>query len=147
MKDNSYSKVEGILYSVPKLKADIENLKIDLEEVQDIVGIRGASGYEKAGSSTYAFNSSVEDEVMVRDEKLGKKIAALTIEIRCKQRQLRKVENALGTLTEEELAIIEMRYFKRYPINRICETIDITSDTFIKRRKKIIAQRLQYLLS
>ena len=142
MKDNNYSMVEGILYNYPKLKVEIDNLKIDLEEAQEIVGIRGASGNEKAGSSTNAFSSVVENEVLEREKNLERKINRLTGLIQSKERQLKKVENVLSTLTEQELILIEMKYFKRYSINRICELLDITTATFIKRRKKIIVQTL-----
>ena len=142
MKDNNYSMVEGILYNYPKLKVEIDNLKLDLEEVQEVVGIRGVSGNEKAGSSTYAFSSVVENEVLEREKNLERKINRLTGLIQSKERQLKKIENVLGTLTEQELILIEMKYFKRYSINRICELLDITTATFIKRRKKIIVQTL-----
>ena len=142
MKDNNYSMVEGILYNYPKLKVEIDNLKLDLEEVQEIMGIRGASGNEKAGSSTNAFSSVVENEVLEREKNLERKINRLTGLIQSKERQLKKIENVLGTLTEQELILIEMKYFKRYSINRICELLDITTATFIKRRKKIIVQTL-----
>ena len=142
MKDNNYSMVEGILYNYPKLKVEIDNLKIDLEEAQEIMGIRGASGNEKAGSSTNAFSSVVENEVLEREKNLERKINRLTGLIQSKERQLKKIENVLGTLTEQELILIEMKYFKRYSINRICELLDITTATFIKRRKKIIVQTL-----
>ena len=142
MKDNNYSMVEGILYNYPKLKVEIDNLKIDLEEAQEVVGIRGASGNEKPGSSTNAFSSVVENEVLEREKNLERKINRLTGLIQSKERQLKKVENVLSTLTEQELILIEMKYFKRYSINRICELLDITTATFIKRRKKIIVQTL-----
>ena len=142
MKDNNYSMVEGILYNYPKLKVEIDNLKLDLEEAKEVVGIRGASGNEKAGSSTNAFSSVVENEVLEREKSLERKINRLIGLIQSKERQLKKIENVLGTLTEQELILIEMKYFKRYSINRICELLDITTATFIKRRKKIIVQTL-----
>lgn len=142
MKDNSYSKVEGILYEVPRLRAEIANLQIDLEEMQEVIGIRGASSNEKAGSSTNAFSSAVEDEVISREERLQEKIQVLTEAIRRRERQLRKMENAMSTLTEEEGILIEMKYFKRYTVSRICEILDISADTFTKRRRKIIVKRL-----
>lgn len=145
MKDSSYSKVEGILYGVPKLKVEIDNLRLDLEEVNEVVGIRGASPNEKAGSATHAFSSAVENEVVVRDEKLGERIQAITKAIVRKERQLKRIENILDTLTEEEAMLIEMKYFRRYSVNRICELMDISADTFTKRRKKIIVKRLMPL--
>ena len=84
--DNNYSMVEGILYNYPKLKVEIANLKIDLEEAQEIIGIRGASGNEKAGSSTHAFSSVVENEVLEREKNLEKRINRLKGLIQSKER-------------------------------------------------------------
>lgn len=78
MKDNNYSMVEGILYNYPKLKVEIDNLKLDLEEVQEIMGIRGVSSNEKARSSTNTFRSVVENEVLEREKNLERKINRLT---------------------------------------------------------------------
>ena len=145
MKDNNYSMVEGILYNYPKLKVEIDNLRLDLEEAQEIIGIRGASGNEKAGSSTHAFSSVVENEVLEREKNLERKINSLTSSIQSKERRLKKIENALGTLTEQELLLIEMKYFKRYSIGRICEVLELSEDGFNKRRKNIIVKRLMPL--
>lgn len=147
MKDNNYRMVEGILYNLPKLKVEIDNLRLDLEEANEIMGIRGASGNEKAGSSTNAFSSVVENEVLEREKNLVKKIDALTSSIQSKERQLKKIENILSTLTEYEMRLIEMRYFKRYSVGRICEILEITEDGFNKRKKKLIKERLIPLFS
>lgn len=147
MKDNNYRAVEGILYNLPKLKVEIDNLKLDLEEANEIMGIRGASGNEKAGSSTNAFSSVVENEVLEREKNLVKRIDTLTSSIQSKERQLKKIENILSTLTEYEMRLIEMRYFKRYSVGRICEILEITEDGFNKRKKKLIKERLIPLFS
>lgn len=146
MKESDYKKVESILYEVPKLKAEIANLQIDLEEIQEIIGIRGASPNEKAGSATYAFNSSVEDEVISREEKLEEKVLNLKEAIRRRERQVRKVENALKVLNEKELLLVEMRYFKHYSINRVCEILDITTPTFNRRKNGALKDKLIPLL-
>lgn len=145
MRDNNYRAVEGILYNLPKLRVEIDNLKLDLEEANEIKGIRGASENEKAGSSTNAFSSVVENEVLEREKNLVKRIDALTSSIQSKERQLKKLENILSTLTEYEMRLIEMRYFKRYSVGRICEILEITEDGFNKRKKKLIKERLMPL--
>ncbi len=146
MKESDYKKVESILYEVPKLKAEIANLQIDLEEIQEIIGIRGASPNEKAGSATYAFSSSVEDEVINREERLEEKVLNLKESIRRRERQVRKVENALEVLNEKELLLVEMRYFKHYSINRVCEILDITTPTFNRRKNGALKDKLIPLL-
>lgn len=147
MKDNNYSMVEGILYNYPKLKVEIDNLRLDLEEAKEIVGVRGASDNEKAGSPTHAFSSVVESEVLDREKNLEKRIKAIENSILRKERQLKKIENVLSTLTEYELRLIEMRYFKRYSVGRICEILEVTEDGFNKRKKRVIVERLIPLLS
>ena len=145
MKDNNYSVVEGILYNYPKLKVEIDNLRLDLEEAREIVGLKGASDNEKAGSPTHAFSSVVENEVLDREKNLEKRIKAIESSILKKERQLKKIENVLSTLTEYELRLIEMRYFKRYSVGRICGVLEISEDGFNKKRKDIILKRLMPL--
>ena len=137
-KDNKYSAVESYLYSVPKLKAEISNLKIDLEETKKIMAIRGVSGNVAAGSSTYAFNSTVENEVIDRDENLDERIKSVMYKIESRENKLNRIMNNLETLTESERLLIELRYFKRYSVVRVCDVLEITKDTFNNRRNKIL---------
>ena len=109
------------------------------------MGIRGNSGNEKPGSSTNAFSSVVENEVLEREKNLERKINRLIGLIQSKERQLKKVENVLSTLTEYEMRLIEMRYFKRYSVGRICEVLELSEDGFNKRRKNILVKRLMPL--
>lgn len=145
MKDNNYSMVEGILYNYPKLKVEIDNLRLDLEEAKEIVGIKGATDNEKVGSPTHAFSSVVENEVLNREKNLEKRIKVIESNILKKERQLKKIENVLSTLTEYELRLIEMKYFKRYSVGRICGVLEISEDGFNKKRKNIILKRLMPL--
>ena len=87
----------------------------------------------------------VENEVLDREKNLEKRIKAIEGTILKKERQIKKIENILGTLTEYELRLIEMRYFKRYSIGRICELLELSEDGFNKRRKKVIVKRLMPL--
>lgn len=146
MKDDNYKRVEKMLHRYPDLKVKIENLKLELEETQEIVGIRGASGNEKAGSATYAFSSSVENEVIERERNLDKKMQAILREIQWKEREIKKVENALSRLSEKDMLLVEFRYFKDYSINRVCDLLDMTPATFNRRRKRIVAFKLMPLL-
>ena len=147
MKDSRFRKVERVLYDLPKLRVEVQNLRLDLEDAKEVVGIRGASGNEKAGSSTNAFSSVVESEVLQREKDLRNKITTITHELQRKERELQRIENALKLLTEKEMLIVEFRYFKDYPINRVCDLLDITPTTFNKRRKRIVEDKLIPLIS
>lgn len=146
MKDNNYSIVECILYNLPKLKVEIDNLKLDLEEAQEVVGITGASGNERAGSATYAFSSVVENEVIERERDNERRIQGILRDLQKKERELKRIENVLSLLSESDFLLIELRYFKGYSINRVCELLDITATTFNKRRKVIIVKKIMPLL-
>ena len=146
MRDNNYRAVEGILYNLPKLRVEIENLKLRIEDAQEVIGITGASGNEKAGSSTNAFSSVVENEVLERERTLEKMINIMKKELNRKEREIKRVENVLNLLSEREMLIVELRYFKRYSVNRICEILDLTTPTFNRRRKEIVAGKLMPIL-
>ena len=146
MNNDSYRMVEGILYNLPKLKVEIDNLKLDLEETQEVVGIRGESENERAGSTTYAFSSVVENEVIERERNNERRIQVILRDIQRKEREAKKVENVLGLLAESDYLLIELRYFKGYSINRVCELLDITTTTFNKRRKSIILKKIMPLM-
>lgn len=146
MKDDKYKRVEKMLRRYPDIKVKIENLRLELEETQEIVGIRGASGNEKAGSATYAFSSSVENEVIERERNLDKRMQSILKEIQWKEREIKKVENALSRLSEKDMLLVEFRYFKDYSINRVCDLLDMTPATFNRRRKRIVAVKLMPLL-
>ena len=146
MKDEKYTAVEKMLSNYPNLKVKVENLKIELEQAQEVVGIRGANDNEKAGSSTYAFSSTVENEVIERERNLEKTVQAILREMIWREREIKKVENAMSRLTEEERKLIELRYFKGVSISRACDLLDITPATFNRKRKKIIENTLIPLL-
>ena len=146
MINSKYKEVEKMLSNYPNLKIKVENLKIELEQVQEIVGIRGASDNEKAGSSTYVFSSAVENEVLERERNLEKTVQTILREMLWREREIKKLENALSRLTEEEKMLIECRYFNSLSINRTCELLDTTPATFNRKRRKIIENTLIPLL-
>ena len=137
-KDNRYSKIEGILHNVPKLKIEIDNLQLDLEEVEEIMGIHGQSGNVAAGSSAYAFNSAVENEVIDRDENLEERKRKIIASISKKERRLKRIENNLSLLSEKQMLLVELKYFKDYPNSRVCDILDISESAMSKRRKNAI---------
>ena len=146
MRDEKYTAVEKMLSNYPNLKVKVENLKIELEQAKEVIGIRGASDNEKAGSCTYAFSSTVENEVIERERNLEKTVQAILREMLWREREIKKVENAMSRLTEEERRLIELRYFKGLSINRSCDLLDTTPATFNRKRKKIIENKLIPLL-
>lgn len=102
-----YSYVEGKLYNFNAMKVDLNSYKIDLEYLnKEYEGCRGKS-YSNITSKTNSIYSSVENE-LIRKEKRKE---MLELKITEKERQIRKIENALALLDDEELQLVKLRYF------------------------------------
>ena len=70
-----------------------------------VVGGQSYSGI--TSSKTNSLYSSVENE-LIRKEKRKERLQSKITE---KERQIRKIENALALLDDEELQLVELRYF------------------------------------
>lgn len=103
-----YSYVEGKLYNFKSMKVELNSYKIDLEYLnKDYEGCRGQSSSGITSSKTNSLYSSVENE-LIRKEKRKERLQSKITE---KERQIRKIENALALLDDEELQLVELRYF------------------------------------
>lgn len=103
-----YSYVEGKLYNFKSMKVELNSYKIDLEYLnKDYEGCRGQSYSGIKSSKTNSLYSSVENE-LIRKEKRKER---LQLKITEKEREIRKIENALELLDDEELQLVELRYF------------------------------------
>lgn len=102
-----YSYVEGKLYNFNAMKVELNSYKIDLEYLnKEYEGCRGKS-YSNITSKTNSISSSVENELIKKE----KRKEMLQLKITEKERQIRKIENALALLDDEELQLVKLRYF------------------------------------
>ena len=144
-KENDYRKIEGLLFSYPKIQIEIKNLRIDIEEIKDVIAIHGASDAPRAGTPTYAFNSSVENEVIQREEKLPDRINRIENMIRSKERQLQKIDNVLLTLEKGDQEFIELRYWKKIGIKDLCSRYNMEKSSVYKQRDRIVKDLAQLI--
>lgn len=129
-----YKKTEAMLYNYRKTKAQIKSIEIDIELLKDDVDGCGAIVYEERTGATNAFNSSVENEVVRRDEKL-KKLYQL---LRVKKDEINKIDLALDTLIEDERKPIELRYFQKYQNKQVAAITNVTEQNMSIVNKKLI---------
>lgn len=141
--ENLYRKIEGMLYSYPKIKAEIENIKLDMEELNDnVIGISGASDNKiKPSTSTYAFSSNVENEVVNKDERME----SLNRLLRSKERFIEKIDNSLEILSDDEQILVSLKYFKRQKLERVAEVLQRSVVTIVRKRKTIIVELMSIL--
>lgn len=91
-----------------ELKADIIDIDIKLQELEDeMLGITGQGTEERTGK-TYKITSTVEqqaDKYMEKKEDLIRKRSI-------KEREVKRIENAISVLTEEEREVIELAHIQ-----------------------------------
>lgn len=110
-----YKKTDGVLFNYKAIKAEIFNLDIEIEELQEEYdGVKGIT-YEERTGSTNAFNSATENEVMKKEKEISK----LLKEKKSKERLISKIDNALDSLEDEEREIIKLRCIERKSWNKV----------------------------
>lgn len=136
-----YVKVEGMLYSMPKNKVKIKNLKLEVERVSN--SYRGCGGFvfEERTSNTYKITSSVENEIIMKEEK----IEALNRQIKSLEIEVAKIENALTILTETERNIVELQYFKQLRNKDVAQHLLYTEQYYAYLKKTILDKLIEHI--
>jgi len=140
MKNNTFKKTERTLYNYRNIDLKIENIDLHIERLLNDVSIAGVSYEQKF--PTNGFNSSVENEVIKREEHLTEKLDSL------KKKKLKtiahkqKITNALDMLKDEQYRLVELRYFdtkkKRKTWVEIGMILSIDSVVCCKMKNKIV---------
>lgn len=143
MIDNNYRKIEGMLYSYRKTQAEIDNMKLKIKEIEKDYKGTGSISYEEKGSPTNAFNSSVENEILSKE----KEINSILKEVKFKEIQLEKIDNAIGALANREKSIIYMKYFDRKTSRDISAKLNLTEVHVCRLKKRIINSLIPIILN
>jgi DNA-directed RNA polymerase specialized sigma subunit len=107
-----FRKMEEILFKIPEIKAEIKNIEIEIEELKDLENISAeAVTYSIRTGETYKISKPTEDSVM-KISNVDSMIENLSYQKRKKERLLKKIENAIESLSPVERSIIKMRYFE-----------------------------------
>lgn len=130
-----------MLYNYKNTKAEIKILKRDLEILENDYRGTGAISYEERSSPTNAFSSSVENEVIRKDEMIQK----LKNIIRLKEIEIENIDDALATLTLAENKLVELKYFKKIPNKKIAIELNVVEQTSCKYKDKIIKKLIDLI--
>jgi RinA family phage transcriptional activator len=110
--NNTFKKTERTLYNYKNINLDLENIDLCITQLENDVSYAGVS-FEQRSSPTNAFSSSVENEVIQREEYLTDKIRRLK-KLKFDTLSLKqRINNALEKLTNEEYKLVELRYFSK----------------------------------
>lgn len=101
-----FKKTESILYNYSMLKAEINNLELELEELENEYEGIGAMVYEERSGATNKISDSVANEIIFKEKEVYK----LNKMKRSKEILLSKINNALEVLDDNERKVIHYRY-------------------------------------
>jgi RNA polymerase sigma factor (sigma-70 family) len=131
----NYKKAEWLLYNYKKLKAEIKNIEIEIEDIKNTyVGVSAIDTSQESTSETNKISSTVENEVLDKE----RRIEYLESIKSSKENQIKKVDNALEILTEEDRKLIELRYFERVPNYKVAQRFNMTEEGCSARKRRII---------
>ncbi|SHJ25011.1 hypothetical protein SAMN02745163_01561 [Clostridium cavendishii DSM 21758] len=141
MKKDLIKKIEGILYNYKTSLVEINNLKIDLEMMKEEYRGITSINYGEKSSPTNKFNSSVENEVIKREEM----IVQLENNIRYKDAMYRKVTNSFDILDEREYRFIKEFYFEKCSYMRVSEIMNM-SYSYVYDYKMAVLNKISPLI-
>lgn len=133
---NLYKNTETLLYSYKLMRAEIKNISLEIEELENEYQGCGGMSYEEKSAPTNKFNSAVENEMIARrykPEQLEKRKHKLEV-------QVKKIDNALEILTPREYDIITRIYFDKLSYSDISIKIDLTQDYIGDLKRDILGK-------
>lgn len=140
--------IEKTLYNYKNLGLEIESIDIHINSIINDVNIAGIS-YEERSAPTNAIHSSVEKQVIWRDEHH----AEILEKLRSKKQSLinldRVIKVSLNILEPEELRLVELRYFSKPKKSwvEIGMTLAIDRSTCCRFNRKILNKLDQFLIT
>ncbi|NFH89752.1 xanthine dehydrogenase [Clostridium botulinum] len=145
--EDRFKKTEYHLYKFKDIDKINQLADIKIKQLLNDVSIKAIS-YEEKSSPTNAFHSSVESEVIKRDEHIRDKIEQLKKD---KERGIIEKElitTTLDLLEDDERKLVELRYFSKPTRSwtSIAQDLNQSVDNCIKVRKKVIGKLSDYIL-
>ena len=132
--------MNGVIAKVRKYReilADIKELELEKEEIEEeIIGISAAPQGEKT-SSTNKFRSKVENQVITQD----KKTRDIETLINKKKREIKRIDNAMTILKENEREIIQTVHIEHRNYYIVQDKLRITYPR-VKQIEKQAAQKM-----
>ncbi len=148
MSNNIFGTTERLLYNYKDIDIKLKCIDLDIETLQNDISLKAIS-YDEKSAPTNAFSSSVENEVLRREEQNTEQIERLKNEKLFVLNKKKKLDLALSTLTEDERKLIELRYFTKptYSWVMIGRALNMDKDNCCKKRNKIIGKIAQFIFN
>ena len=137
---NNYKKTEYMLYNYKNMQAEIKNILLEIEDIENSYRGIGAMQYDDMPKA-HSTKSSVEREI----EQKEKRIEYLNNLMIKKENIIKRIDNALEVLLESEHNLINMCYFEKRKVKDVAIELDVTEQT-ICRNKSILINKLSKLM-
>lgn len=144
MEKKLYKIIEYILYNYNATVAQIKNIELDIELLENNYDTLSAVQYDREQlSKTYSFSSEVENRVLeLNDERNIKLINRLKNIKREKEIQVERAEVLLNSLKGRDKLLIELRYIENMSFDEIADKLSMSSEYLQGLRRKIIKDKL-----
>lgn len=146
MERDKFKVMEGMLYNYKTMQQQINNLKLEIEYLKNNYSGCGSIGYSERSGSTNMFNSTVENEIIKKE----KKIERLQREISYKDKQLKKIDNALGILGDIERKIVDLRYINgqgKIGWYKVCDELKISRSSCNTYKNNAIEELIELVIN
>lgn len=115
MNKELFRKTEAILYDYNNLALKIDLLRSEIKDTEEFYKGCGSIVYEEKTQATNKFNSSVENEILEKENRL----TVLRYDLRNKVILKRRIDRAIQNLKDEERKLIELRYINKRSLSWI----------------------------
>ena len=133
--NSPYRKVEVILKNYKNFQKMLNSLREQLNHI-DIVKRTNVDSTKPVGYVDY--KTDIEKKEDIKDR--------INEEILMYENRISKTEKALDFIKKDKYyRIIELKYFKNYSVEDICEELDITEKTYRSHRNRLIDSLTLYL--
>ena len=135
--DNTINRIK----KYKELKADIRDIEIRLQELEEeMLGISG-QGMEERTGKTYKITSSVEQQA---EKFMEKKEELLKIKL-MKEREIKRIDNAMTVLLDEEREIIQEAHIEHKKYWRLEEKLNLTYSRIKQIEKEAVEKMKRYI--
>lgn len=137
-----YSTTEQLLNSYIEMKVEVENSRLEIEEIEADYDIKSIEIGEKS-SKTNKIGKELENRIASKEDRI-KYYEAI---IKKNESIMKKIENATKVLTQMEKDVIELKYFHDPILNRrdISRKVHLTVSSCDKVKVRAIKKMMKFL--
>lgn len=125
-----HKEIENILNNYVFFNAEIENLKLKIEEIK-------LNDFLKSTKCNGALTTTLK-----KDSK--NKIRELNLKKKRLENRIKNIDNVLSILNDKEYKFVELRYFKQLTIKKIAKDFFMAEISILVNRRKILNKLINF---